>query len=150
MAVKFRLRTAKVSDLPCLAAIELESFTDPSWSAPDFLRYDCTVAEIDTRCAGVTVAGFLVSRENYRGTSDTPPEREILNLAVAARFRRLGIASGLLAKELQRGADVFLEVRASNAAAIHLYKNAGFTEIAQRRDYYANPVESGIVMRVKW
>jgi ribosomal protein S18 acetylase RimI-like enzyme len=139
------LRPATLADAPALAAIELEAFPDPSWTAADFLRYDCTVAQLDK-----TIAGFIVSRENCPGTTDAPPEREILNLAVARDFRRLGIASRLLRGELRRTANVFLEVRESNSAAIQLYKNAGFIEISRRRDYYDTPVESAIVMRMKW
>ena len=33
---------------------------------------------------------------------------------------------------------VFLEVRASNAAAQALYRSAGFADIGLRRDYYRN------------
>jgi ribosomal protein S18 acetylase RimI-like enzyme len=150
MALNFRLRPATSADILALAAIELESFPDPSWTAPDFLRYDCIVAEAETSPKQFSLAGFLVSRLNFDGTSQTPPEREILNLAVTARFRRCGVASCLLANELKREAEVFLEVRVSNAAAIHLYKNAGFTEVARRSDYYDNPSESAIVMRMKW
>ena len=150
MALTFRLRLAIESDLSSLAAIEQESFPDPSWTAPDFLRYDCTVAEVDVGLETSEIAGFLVSRENFPGSANCRPEREVLNLAVSARFRRSGIASGLLANEVGRRTDVFLEVRESNAPAIHLYKKAGFTVVAQRTDYYDNPIESAIVMRLKW
>ena len=146
-----RLRTVVANDLETLAAIEQDSFPDPSWTAADFLRYDCSVAEIqmpDTEMP--IVVAFLVSRETFPGTTETPPEREILNLAVAVDFRRLGIASRLLNREIQRGATLFLEVRESNVAAVHLYKNAGFTDISRRRNYYDNPVESAIVMCLKW
>lgn len=143
--MEIRLRTANASDLQTLAAIEQQSFPDPSWTESDFLRYDCTVAEVDSK-----PVGFIVSRETYCGSADTPPEREILNLAVAAEFRRRSIGSKLIQYESQRGADLFLEVRESNAPAIHLYRNAGFTELSLRRDYYENPRESAIVMRLKW
>jgi len=145
MALTVRLRPATPADAAALAAIELESFPDPSWTDDDFLRYDCIVAEI-----GTIVGGFLVSREISSGTADTPPEREILNLAIKPEFRRLGLAATLLANELKRAANIFLEVRESNVAAVQLYKNAGFIEISRRRDYYDNPVESAIVMRTKW
>jgi ribosomal-protein-alanine N-acetyltransferase len=150
MALIVRLRPATPADSQILAAIELESFPDPSWTAADFLRHDCVVAEAELCLDERTIAGFLVSRETFAGTVDTPPEREILNIAVMACYRRFGVASGLLANELKRGANIFLEVRESNAPAIQLYKNAGFTEVARRRDYYDNPVESAIVMRMKW
>jgi len=139
------LRAATPADAEALAKIELEAFPDPSWTAEDFLRYDCSVAEMDG-----TIAGFLVSRENFAGDADTRAEREIVNLAVQEGFRRMGVARNLLRREIERGAAVFLEVRASNVAAIQLYKNAGFIEISRRRDYYDNPVESAIVMSLKW
>ena len=41
----------------------------------------------------------------------------------------------------------FLEVRASNAAAIQLYESAGFHRAGRRPDYYADPAEDAIVMR---
>ncbi len=143
------LRKAIPGDLDALTAIEQESFPYPSWTAPDFLKYDCTVAEIQTVEKTTKIAGFLVSTENFRGTPETPPEREILNLAVAIEFRRLGVGSRLLKNEIQRGATLFLEVRETNTAALHLYRNAGFKNISVRRNYYDNPIESAIVMCMK-
>jgi ribosomal-protein-alanine N-acetyltransferase len=144
MALTFELRPAAPADAPALAEIELEAFPDPSWTAEDFLRYDCTVAAVNGE-----IAGFLVSREIFAGGGGAPPEREIVNLAVRKSFRRQGLAAQLLRHELRRGASLFLEVRESNGAAIQLYKNAGFSEVSRRCDYYDNPVESAIVMLVK-
>jgi ribosomal-protein-alanine N-acetyltransferase len=138
MALTFSLRLACEADAPALEDIEAESFPDASWKALDFLRYDCWVAE----CDGV-IAGFLVSR------STAPPEREILNLAVAQRFRRSGAATLLLQHELKHAANLFLEVRESNQAARNLYKKLGFQEIDKRKAYYRNPPESAIVMQLK-
>lgn len=142
------LRPAIAADVGCLVAIELEAFPDPSWLAADFLDFDCVVAEVESAEKKV-IAGFLVSRENFAGTTGTPPEREILNFAVAAEFRRLGIGFKLLQHEAARGTTVFLEVRENNPAALQLYKKIGFIELFRRRDYYDNPVESAIVMRLK-
>ncbi len=140
-----RLRGATEADAGELAELELEAFPDPSWAAEDFLKYECTVAEV-----GAAIAGFLVSRETFVGTSDTPREREILNIAVGERFRRKGVGWQLLQHELKHGANVYLEVRESNIAAIQLYQKAGFIEAGRRREYYQNPLESAIVMRMKW
>ncbi len=149
MALDITLRLVTPGDVDALEAIEQEAFPDPSWVGADFLNFDCVVAEVE-RDGEMAIAGFLVSRENFAGSNDTPPEREILNIAVAAEFRRLGIGAMLLEHEAKRGATVFLEVRESNAAALHLYRKTGFTELSRRRNYYANPVESAIVMRMKW
>ena len=41
---------------------------------------------------------------------------------------------------------ISLEVRASNAAAISLYKSYGFKIEAVRKRYYSNPVEDALIM----
>jgi len=145
MALSVLIRPAEDKDRETLAAIENECFPDPSWKAEDFLVYDCLVAEVDG-----TIAAFIVSRQTFAGSADAPPEREILNLAVSTGFRRMGIARLLLQRERERGADLFLEVRESNAAARTLYQKFGFEKISRRNAYYQNPEESGIVMKLKW
>jgi [ribosomal protein S18]-alanine N-acetyltransferase len=136
------VRPAVELDLPALDRIEQESFAD-HWAAKSFLEYSCIVAEI-----GSEIVGFLVSREIFAGSRDAPPEREILNLAVAARFRRQGIAGLLLGHELGKRAIYYLEVRESNTAARALYSKFGFREINRRTGYYRHPPETAIVMRM--
>ena len=138
------LRPATQDDIPALLEIERQSFSEPTWQAADFAKYSCLVAEIDG-----CVAGFLVVRETFSARPSARAEREILNVAVAERFRRLGIAAALLNRELHSGALYFLEVRESNSAAQALYRKLGFTAIAQRKEYYHNPPETAIVMRSK-
>lgn len=139
------IRPADHSDLLELERIEKNSFASPHWRADNFLVYGCTVAEVEGR-----VAGFLVARTVFDGKDDEPAEREILNLAVDPRYRRIGIASALLRAELRRRAtQFFLEVRESNFGARKLYENFGFKEMARRAEYYADPVETAIVMRMK-
>ena len=142
--MKPTLRFAREEDIPELLAIEADSFTHPRWSGPDFLKYPCTIAEMDGE-----IAGFLVHRETFPGNAQTRAEREILNIAVAPRFRRRGIANLLLGHELASGCSYFLEVRESNVAAQTLYRKFGFEEVGRRKKYYANPPETAIVMRVK-
>ena len=88
-------------------------------------------------------------RETFPGDAQTRAEREILNIAVAPRFRRRGVADLLLSSELASGCSYFLEVRESNVAAQTLYRKFGFKEVGRRKKYYANPPETAIVMRVK-
>jgi ribosomal-protein-alanine N-acetyltransferase len=73
-------------------------------------------------------------------------EAELLDIAIAAQNQRHGWGHKLLEEMMvlaRRNAmrRVVLEVRASNAAAIGLYKSMGFTDIGLRRDYY--PAENG-------
>ena len=138
------IRTATPEDGPVLLEIERESFANPNWDLDGFFKYCCIVAEIDGR-----VAGFLVSHETAPAHKNIPPEREILNLAVARKFRGVGIATALLQHELKRQARHFLEVRESNVAAQTLYRKCGFVEVSRRSGYYEFPAEAAIVMMVK-
>ncbi len=147
MALVAAIRPAAESDLAALDKIEQASFQD-HWEAKSFLQYSCIVAEMGDEVAGFKVAGFLVSREIFGGSRQAPPEREILNLAVAPCFRRQGIAGLLLQYELNHRAIFYLEVRESNSAARALYGKFGFREISRRTGYYLHPPETAIVMRM--
>lgn len=79
-------------------------------------------------------------------------EAELGDLAVHPRARRRGIGRGLLARILEEarglGAEaVFLEVRAGNEPARHLYLEAGFEVAGVRKRYYVKPTEDAVVMR---
>jgi ribosomal-protein-alanine acetyltransferase len=142
--VRLVVRLATKDDIPALLEIEHQSFPNQSWHAEDFLADECIVAELDGR-----IVGFLVSRESFHGDREDLPEREILNLAVAPPFRRMGVAGTLLRHELRHKATYFLEVRESNQAAQMLYRQFGFVEIARRQQYYLEPSEGAIVMKMK-
>jgi ribosomal-protein-alanine N-acetyltransferase len=78
-------------------------------------------------------------------------EGNITNVAVDADYRKKGIAGEMLAALHESGAEknvdaYFLEVRESNAAAIHLYEKMGYKEIGRRKRFYERPVEDAIVM----
>jgi ribosomal protein S18 acetylase RimI-like enzyme len=131
------IRTARLADLAAIAAIQEASPEAAQWNPADYLHHDCRVADVRS-----CVAGFLVIRQVG------PGEREILNLAVDPAERRSGIARGLLRDELARAKGAwFLEVRASNTAAIGLYESAGFVRAGRRPGYYQEPAEEAIVMR---
>ena len=134
--VKFR--PARLADLAAIAAIQAASPEAAQWNPVDYLKHDCRVAEVNS-----CVAGFLVTRQVG------PGEREILNLAVDPAERRKGIARRLLEDALSNAPGAwFLEVRASNAAAIRLYESAGFERAGRRSGYYREPAEEAIVMRI--
>jgi ribosomal protein S18 acetylase RimI-like enzyme len=138
------IREALESDLAQLEEIELEAFPHSAWRPADFLRWQCLVAG-----DGDHIQGFLVSRQIAPESTGLPAEREILNLAVRGSSRRRGIAASLLRHEMQKPGTFFLEVRASNLAAIALYVKLGFREFGRRRDYYDNPRETAIVMTTR-
>ncbi|WP_336797204.1 ribosomal protein S18-alanine N-acetyltransferase [Erwinia aphidicola] len=68
-------------------------------------------------------------------------EATLFNLAVDPAFQRRGLGRELLRHLIgeleQRGVmTLWLEVRASNAAAIALYEQLDFNEVSIRRNYY--------------
>jgi ribosomal-protein-alanine N-acetyltransferase len=103
----------------------------------------CLVGEIDK---AVVAYGVLLLG---------PGEAQILNVSVVPERRRRGIATALMRRFIEQSAaggaqQVFLEVRASNKAAIELYRAIGFYEVARRRGYYpaAGGREDALVMRL--
>ena len=92
------------------------------------------------------VAGFIAARLAAH-------ELHINNVAVRPRYRRRGIGGALLAAVVERARERgaqrgFLEVRASNMAAQHLYARHGFAVAGRRARYYSQPVEDALVMAV--
>jgi [ribosomal protein S18]-alanine N-acetyltransferase len=145
------LRRATLADVEAMFAIEAASFSDP-WS-----RYALASA-IGSSGTLVTVAvlsGPTAAHAEVGGYSvmaRAADEAELLNIAVAETKRGRGLGAALIAraiadaKEWGAGA-MFLEVRASNAAALALYRRAGFREAGRRRGYYRRPSEDALILR---
>ena len=117
-----------------LAALHAAAFTTPRpWRADEFAGF-----LKDAACDLVTLpGGFALIRSIV-------DEAELLTIAVAPGQRRKGIATTLLVRCLTRArardaATLFLEVAATNSAAIALYEKSGFTRTGRRPDYYTCP-----------
>ena len=131
------LRPATPADLTNISAIQQASPAASQWDPASYLGHACTVVE---EAGGVI--GFLACRQTG------PGEREILNLAIHPSCRRRGLARKVLNLMLAAGrGQCFLEVRASNIAAIRLYESVGFRQAGRRENYYSNPPEPAIVMQ---
>jgi ribosomal-protein-alanine acetyltransferase len=133
------VRKATADDLPAIAAIQNSSPEASQWTPVSYLEHDCRVAVSHQR-----VVAFLVAR------ATAPDEKEILNIAVEPALRRAGMGRILMETVLAEAHGIawFLEVRESNAAAISLYKILGFLTAGRRENYYHDPPEAAIVMRL--
>jgi ribosomal-protein-alanine N-acetyltransferase len=125
------------SDLDSVLAIESASFPRP-WTRAHFL--DEIQSPFGSPLLAVTpdgrVAGYLCLKVIL-------DEAEILDVAVDGALRGRGIGRLLVqhACEVCRARQVDflgLEVRASNEAAIGLYRQLGFCESGRRKKYYEN------------
>ena len=70
-------------------------------------------------------------------------ECEIWKICVREDFRRQGLAGRLLEDMIkdvsaEEPANVYLEVRAGNVAAVNFYEKAGFSRIGRRNGYYGD------------
>ena len=140
------IRPAEERDLDEVAAIERTVFNDP-WSRRSFADL------VNARQVVFIVATDVNAVVAYAIVLTTGVESELANLAVARLMQHRGLGRRLLGAALgaarERGCrEMFLEVRASNAAAIGLYSSAGFEKVGRRVRYYARPIEDAIVMRV--
>ncbi|MCD8130010.1 MAG: ribosomal protein S18-alanine N-acetyltransferase [Lachnospiraceae bacterium] len=138
------IRPMAMEDVPAVAAIEAASFSEP-WSEKAFsemIEREDTLyltAVSDEKVVGI--CGLLIG----------PYEAEVFNVAVAPQMRGQGIAGEMFAELLRRGRErgvenFTLEVRASNQAAIHLYKKNGFVTEGARPCFYSNPEEDALIM----
>lgn len=131
-----------------IAKLEAECFSAP-WSAKsisDELANPLSLWLV--ALDGDTVSGYV-------GSQSVLGEADMMNLAVGEAYRRLGIGKKLVLELISRlkSKDVHcltLEVRASNNAAISLYRNLGFTQIGCRPNYYAKPKEDALILRKEW
>jgi [ribosomal protein S18]-alanine N-acetyltransferase len=146
------IRRLAYPDLPRVMAIERRAFPTP-WSLAMF------VLEL-SKPSGICLAAVLgcdaesVGRDRrlvgYLICSRYETVWHVMNVAIDLDHQRTGVASALLA-ELYRQVDdrrarFTLEVRRSNAAAIHLYEREGFRIAGLRRRYYQDNGEDALVM----
>lgn len=99
-------------------------------------HYGLIAADGNEPAPGEVAAGFFMSRTVY-------DEEELLLIAIAPQYRRLGLGRTLLARFAdtagERGAErLLLEMRRGNPAEA-LYRSAGFTPIGLRPNYYRMP-----------
>jgi len=128
------------------AALEAQCFSDgvSETALHDFVQADAN------HYYAAEAAGELLG---YGGFSLAADEAEIITVATDLRYRRCGIARALMKRMLadaaaQGGAMMYLDVRASNSAAIALYESLGFAHIGVRRGYYSRPREDAVLMQL--
>jgi ribosomal-protein-alanine N-acetyltransferase len=137
------IRRLAYPDLPQVIAVERRVFPTP-WSLAMF------VLELSKQ-SGVCLAAISDERlVGYLICSRYDTVWHIMNIAVDTDRQRRGLATALLAELYERVGDPLarftLEVRRSNAVAIHLYEREGFRAAGTRRRYYQDNGEDALVM----
>ena len=137
------IRPLSYPDLPQVIAIERRVFPTP-WSLAMFVL---ELSKQSGICLAAVERGRLVG---YLICSRYDTVWHIMNIAVDSGHQQRGLASALLADLYRRVGDeqarFTLEVRRSNAVAIHLYEREGFRAAGTRRRYYQDNGEDALVM----
>ena len=130
---QIHFRRMRATDLAEVAHLEKELYAFP-WSLGNFrdsvnAGYDCWTVTHGDQLIGYAI--LMVALE----------EAHLLNFAVASEWHNQGVGYAFLRHmvDVARAAGcqiVYLEVRPSNLAARHLYRKAGFHQIAIRPEYY--------------
>lgn len=145
LSISAVIRPMVVEDVPYVSIIE-QQVTPHPWRESQFLesvsRHHCLVLSLETQIIGYTVYTVVAG------------EAEILNIAIHPGYQGKGYGRQLLEYLMsivsEQAERFFLEVRASNHPAIHLYQDVGFVEICLRRNYYQTSAgsEDAIVMAI--
>lgn len=141
---KVILRLANVNDLPAIANLEKACFTDP-WSA-ETIQHDFVdgPGQYWVAVQGEYVCGYFC-------LWFVADEVQLVNIAVHPEQQGQGIGSMMMDKVIREAKDrqalyLFLEVRESNEAAIHLYEKYGLELRAKKEKAYHSPTENGRLM----
>lgn len=148
-----RIRPMRASDLPRVMEIERGLKDAPQWSqrawrdAVDPKAARRRIAIVAEEPEHGAVQGFAVA-------SLAALEAELESVGVALEWQRRGVARqllGVLLDDLRQAGvqEVFLEMRASNWAAMGLYRAVGFELSGRRRRYYADPEEDAVLMMLR-
>jgi ribosomal-protein-alanine N-acetyltransferase len=130
---QFGFRPMQMDDLDDIMSIEPNIYPYP-WSRGNF---------VDSLKSGYS-AWVLVDAQKIVGYAllmMVLDEAHLLNLSIAKAHQKQGLGRMLLEHMIKiaqthKATNLFLEVRTSNVAAIALYENIGFNEMAIRRGYY--------------
>ena len=143
-----RVTEATAADAQALAALYAEALP-PGWPAHELAAACADKNRIILKASSAShLHGFIV----LQFAAD---EAEVLALAVAKAWRRMGYAASLLQAAIracQRRfiSCIYLEVAESNEPALKLYEKIGFVETGRRENYYRSPSfgpQAAILMR---
>ena len=144
--MKVIIREMEIPDLAMIMKLEKELFFAP-WSEAMFSEeikgYYAYVLQKDENRE---IIGYICGWKLL-------DEFTITNIGITGNFQRMGLGTKLvkfiISKLLYEKCFKFtLEVRESNQKAIALYEKIGFEQIGLRGNYYRNPVENAVIMRL--
>jgi ribosomal-protein-alanine N-acetyltransferase len=157
MQQTFNLRKFTPDDLQSVMQINRETLPE---NYSDYFFMDLyerfpeafIVAEEEGKVVGYIMCRIEVGLSNF-GLGGLIRKGHVVSIAVLPRFRRKGVAQGLLNRAMEgmvsyKAKQCYLEVRVTNDAGVMLYKKLGFDVSRTVNSYYSDG-ESAYVMTKK-
>lgn len=132
-AVEVRFAPLLAEHIDAVVQIEQRAYAHP-WNRTNFSDALQSGYQAQMLQADETVLGYFVAMEGVE-------EVHLLNITVAPEFQRQGwsrvMLDALTLWARGRAAQwLWLEVRAGNSRAIHVYEAQGYARVGVRKDYY--------------
>jgi len=144
--MKLVFRRMEQKDLGQIAKLEAEIFND-AWPEESF------AAELGNEQVSYPIVMLKEERIlGYAVVWQIGDEIQINNIAVVPEARNKGCGSALLAhifKKYSTFSSAWLEVRASNQAAIRLYEKFNFNTRFVRRAYYSDGEDALVMEKIR-
>lgn len=168
----FEYARMRECDIPSVKKIEIENNLAP-WTIEDYRKEVYREDSLAyTASMNGKIVGFIIARlitfeklkysnsenktenlDRYINRYELEHEIEIYNICVIRQYRKNGIGKTLFGTILNKTphqiSNIWLEVRKSNRGAIEFYKNLNFQIISQRKNFYRNPSEDGLVLKLE-
>ncbi len=150
--MNFTLRVMAAGDLDAVMELAAGSLEGPRWTRHDYEKILLhTPGDVLVRYALVALAGSALAGFAAVTWLREEPAAEIEGIVVEPAYRCQGIGTALVAACMAWAAGtgaaaLRLEARASNVAALALYRRHGFSPVGLRKAYYAAPVEDALVL----
>jgi len=140
-----KIRAMRWWDIEQVSQLEASLFPQDAWSVEQFWG---ELAQ-PTRT-------YLVAEQNqavigYGGIFRLPPDADLQTIAVSPAHQGSGVGAALLTALIEQAVDcaqMMLEVRSDNPAAITLYERFGFDVISKRTNYYPENIDA-LIMRLR-
>lgn len=151
---ELRIRTVDSSHIADLIRIADETNLS-AWTAQNYLDEFQMPGSIMLRlesALNVTI-GFVIGRIVEGGVVAIEQQAEIYNIAIDKSEQGKGFGQMLFDAFIEKCrqynvTSIWLEVRESNEKAIGFYKTNGFEHVQSRNNFYDNPREAALLMKL--
>ncbi len=149
----FSVSEAHADDLPEVRALAQASADGPHWPEDAWANFTAESPGHGRMAVLLLIRNHERKLCGWSAGTVLGDLAELEFLFVSPGHRHAGLGRSLLRAWTERAArqgatHMFLEVRASNEAALRLYRSCGFSTEGQRKNYYSTPLEDAVIMRL--